>query len=62
MPIVAALAAMVVLAVVCSYALRNTSGAHPTGEPGAMAGNLALVFVLLVIAGIAVLAVIGATR
>ena len=62
MTIVGGLIALVVLAVVLSYALRNTSGARGTNEPGAMAGNLALVFVLVVVAGIAVVALIGASR
>ena len=61
-PIVGLLIALVVLAVICSYALRNTSGARGANEPGAMAGNLALVFVIAVVAGVAVLALVGATR
>lgn len=60
--IVGGLIAFVVLAVILSYALRNTSGARGTNEPGAMAGNLALVFVVVVIAGVAVLALIGASQ
>lgn len=62
MPIAGLLIALVVLAVLCSYALRNTSGARGTNEPGAMAGNLALVFVIAVVAGVAVLALVGASR
>ncbi|HYD08908.1 MAG TPA: hypothetical protein VEA78_02300, partial [Acidimicrobiales bacterium] len=40
-----------------SMVVRNTSGARPTGEPGALAGNLALGFVVVVaaIVGLAVL-------
>jgi hypothetical protein len=60
--IVGLVIALVVLAVACSYGLRNTSGARGTNQPGAMAGNLALVFVIVVVAGIAVLALIGSSR
>lgn len=50
---------LVVVAVVCSYVLRNTSGARGTSQPGAMAGNLAVVFVAVVVGGIALLALLG---
>ena len=62
MTIVGLVIALVALAVVCSYALRNTSGARGTNQPGAMAGNLALVFVIVVVAGVALLALIGSSR
>lgn len=54
--------AAVLLAFLCSYFIRNTSGVHPTNQPGALAGNLAMLFVALVVGGIVVLAVIGITR
>lgn len=50
---------LVAVAVLCSYVLRNTSGARGTNQPGAMAGNLAVVFVAVVVVGIAVLALLG---
>ena len=40
-----------------SMVVRNTSGTRPTGEPGALAGNLALWFVLVVV-GIVAIAVV----
>lgn len=61
-PILVVLVALVAMAVLCSYALRNTSGARGTNQPGAMAGNLALVFMIAVVAGVALLALVGATR
>lgn len=61
-PILVLLLAFVAVAVLCSFALRNTSGARGTNQPGAMAGNLALVFVIAVVAGVAVLALIGGSR
>ena len=60
--ILGGLLALIALAVLCSYVLRNTSGARGTNQPGAMAGNLALVFVVVVVAGIAALALFSATR
>ena len=61
-PILVLLVAFVAVAVLCSFALRNTSGARATNQPGAMAGNLALVFVIAVVAGVALLALIGGSR
>lgn len=57
-PVVIAVLVGVALAFGLSMVVRNTSGARPTGEPGALAGNLALYFVVAVavVIGIAVLA------
>ena len=59
MSIIVLVVVLVVVAVLCSYVLRNTSGARGTNQPGAMAGNLALVFVVVVVGGIALLARFG---
>lgn len=57
-PVVIAVLVGVALAFGLSMVVRNTSGARPTGEPGALAGNLALYFVVAVavVIGIAVVA------
>ena len=62
MPVIAVVVAAVLLAALCSYFIRNTSGVHPTNRPGAMAGNLAMAFIVLVVLGIGILALIAAAR
>jgi hypothetical protein len=55
-------AALVAVAFVCGWFARNTEGARPTDQPGALAGNLATLLVGAVVAIVAVVAVISATR
>jgi hypothetical protein len=55
-------AALVVLALACSYFMRNTSGARGTGQPGALAGNLATVLVLAIVIAVAVIVGVAALR
>ena len=62
MTIVGLVLALVLVAAVCGYFVRNTNGARGTNQPGAMAGNLATAFVAALIIGVAVLLVVGATR
>lgn len=59
MPILVLVLLVVGVAVLCSYVLRNTSGSRGTNQPGAMAGNLALVFVAVVVGGIVLVALLG---
>lgn len=59
MTIVGLVLVLIAVAVVCSYVLRNTSGARGTNQPGAMAGNLAVVFVAAIVAVILVVALVG---
>jgi hypothetical protein len=61
-PIVWLLVAGVALAFVCSIVMRNTSGARGTNEPGALAGNLAVMFLLALAVGVAAIAIYGALQ
>ena len=58
-PAVIAVLVAVGIAFALSMIVRNTSGARPTGEPGALAGNLALGFVVVVAAIIALAVALG---
>lgn len=60
-PVVIAVLVGVALAFGLSMVVRNTSGARPTGEPGALAGNLALYFVLAVAAIVAIAVAVSAS-
>ena len=55
-PILVLVLLLVAVAVLCSYGLRNTSGSRGTSQPGAMAGNLAVVFVAVVVGGLVLVA------
>jgi hypothetical protein len=60
--VLAIAAALVLVAFVCGWFTRNTEGARPTDQPGALAGNLATLFVGAIVAVIAVVAIVAATR
>ena len=57
-PAVIVVLVAIALAFGLSLVVRNTSGARPTGAPGALAGNLALWFVLAVAALIVIAVVV----